>query len=86
MKPYKLDCFDWNTAHVVFRVFDPKGVNCGTVTVETEDVINFVTKSWGGHLCWNGLMPLEFANRRIDEIDKQVRERAADRIKGGPET
>lgn len=53
-RKYKLDCFEWNSQHVRFRVFDTKGANCGTLTVLTEDVFEFVQNSWNGDIVWNG--------------------------------
>lgn len=57
MTKYKLDCIEWNVKHVKFRVFDPAGANCGFLTIESSDVINFVQNSWNGDVFWNGFGP-----------------------------
>ena len=54
---YKIDCKCWNGRHVTFNVFDGKGANCGTLIIETEDVMNFVRNCWRGDIFWNGLIP-----------------------------
>ena len=68
-KRYKLDCQEWNDRHVKFVVFDPKGANCGMLTVETQDVINFVQHSWGGDIFWNGKMPEDIVLATAATID-----------------
>lgn len=57
MKPFKLSCVESNERHTIFNVFDPKGANCGRLTILTEDVINFLQHSWNGNIFWNGKMP-----------------------------
>lgn len=57
MRIFKLDCVDWNETHVKFNVFDPRGANCGLLTISRADVINFVKYSWKGNIFWHGKMP-----------------------------
>ena len=57
MKPYKLHCTGSNSRHTQFQVFDPKGANCGTLTVLTSEAMDFVKFSWTGEVFWNGLRP-----------------------------
>jgi hypothetical protein len=52
--PYTLDCKAWNLSHVRFNVFDGRGANCGTVTIDADDVRNFVALNWNGNVKWNG--------------------------------
>lgn len=60
MKRYRLDCLDWNPEHVKFNVFDGVGANCGTLTIRTADVVNFLRDNWRGNLFWHGRMPQDF--------------------------
>lgn len=54
---FSLDCVDWNSQHVKFRVFDRRGANCGEITILTEDVVEFVRDTWCGNVQWNGKLP-----------------------------
>jgi hypothetical protein len=55
--PYKLYCVESNVMHVRFNLFDPKGANCGSLCVLTEDVENFLMNSWKGSINWDGKIP-----------------------------
>jgi hypothetical protein len=57
---YKIHCIEWNPRHVKFDVYDPPGANCGTLTILTDDVLNFITNSWNGDIFWHGKMPKDF--------------------------
>jgi len=52
---FKLSCTKWDSSHIWFNVFDATGANCGTITVLTDDVIDFVSKNWNGDVTWNGI-------------------------------
>jgi len=64
---YRLDCIDYNSKHTVFRVFDrgtvgtqskePTKANCGTLTIQTDDLVWFLQHAWKGDIWWNGLLP-----------------------------
>ncbi len=49
---YKLECKKADPTHVKFAVYDPVGANCGTISVLTSDVRNFVARSWNGNVDW----------------------------------
>ena len=67
-KQYRLDCLEWNPRHVKFNVFDPFGVNCGTLAVLAEDVLNFAKYSWRGDIFWNGRMPEDIVMTGNDKV------------------
>jgi hypothetical protein len=49
---YKLVCLECNEAHAKFNLFDPKGANCGMVTIATEDLHTFTGLNWKGLVQW----------------------------------
>lgn len=67
---YKLDCIGHNSKHTTFRVFDRGTVdasgttpaNCGTLTIQTEDLVFFLQNAWRGDIFWNGLLSPDFPN------------------------
>ena len=78
---YRLDCIAYNSKHTVFRVFDrgtvgtqskePTKANCGTLTIQTDDLVWFLQHAWKGDIWWNGLLPPnaldgQITNARLD--------------------
>ena len=51
---FRLRCDDIGQQHTKFTVFDPERFNCGTLTIRTNDVNDFLYYSWKGRLDWNG--------------------------------
>lgn len=54
---FKLDCFESNGFHTRFKVFDPRGANCGELCILTQDAASFVADNWNGLVFWNGHEP-----------------------------
>lgn len=57
-KKFKLQCNSTNSKHTSFTLFDPAGVNCGTIRVLTSDVRDFISyDNWSGTVFWCGHLP-----------------------------
>jgi hypothetical protein len=76
---YKLSCTSSNAKHTTFQLFDRGTVvalsetpaNCGTITVQTEDLLHFLGSCWKGDIFWNGLQPGGSLDRQIDAMAKR---------------
>ena len=54
-KQFRLSCLEVNQRHTKFNVFDPHGANCGTLTLLTKEVKDFLRFDWNAEIDWNGL-------------------------------
>lgn len=61
MKSFKISCIESNPKHTKFNIFDSHGANCGTITILTSEVEDFVDSrfNWAGSIDWNGKIPKE---------------------------
>jgi hypothetical protein len=50
---FKLRCDNIGPAHTRFTLFDPAHANCGSLTILTSDLTDFVYYSWKGRVDWN---------------------------------
>ena len=53
-RPNKLKCHSSNPKHTCFAFFDSKGAHCGVITLETQQVKDFLDWDWDGDIDWNG--------------------------------
>lgn len=54
---FKLRCEDTNQKHTRFTLFDGGGANCGSIRIDTADVIILIGRDFHGHVDWNGVVP-----------------------------
>lgn len=55
---FKLKCLDVNSKHVMFSILDSMDLNVGTLIVDRENSVEFVTHAWPGAIDWNGKLTL----------------------------
>lgn len=56
-RPFLLRCDGSNPKHTRFTMFDQGRANCGTITILTADVLDFIANDWNGDVDWQGHAP-----------------------------
>lgn len=56
-KQFKLRCDSSNSKHTRFTMFDPAGANCGSICINTCDVVPFMGQDWNGEIDWCFIVP-----------------------------
>ena len=71
---YKLSCTKTNERHTTFTIFDRERtpVNCGTITVLTDDLTFFLQRCWKGDIFWNDLLSPDMAEKLIAKIEERT--------------
>lgn len=79
---YKLVCMSSNSRHTRFALFDRGSgaphspsetrtrADCGTITLDTDDLVHFLQHDWQGDVEWRGHCPagaMELYNRGVDD-------------------
>ena len=54
---FTLTCIGTNPKHTRFNLFDMTGANCGTICIQTKDIIPFIARAWADNVQWQGWVP-----------------------------
>jgi len=66
---FTISCKDTNPRHTTFAVYDFRGANCGTLTILTDDIPDFIQRSWNGNIQWNGRFPRSVEHQPVEGKD-----------------